>query len=118
MEVLRQPAWWVPFLMFLLHQFIQYILGWSTPWVDAYLDPLLALPVLLGLLLFERRLVFRVKRLSLLEVSLVSIVLMVIFEELFPRLQPAFIRDYFDHLAYLAGAVYFWYLINPTTEKD
>jgi hypothetical protein len=118
MEILRQPAWWIPFLLFLLHQFVQYILGWSTPWVDAYLDPLLALPILLGLLLFERRLVFKVQRLSLLEVSLVSIVLAIIFEEGFPWLQPAFVRDYFDHFAYFVGAVYFWYFINPATERS
>jgi len=116
MEVLRQPAWWIPFVLFLLHQFVQYILGWSTPWVDAYLDPLLALPVLLGLLLFERRLVFRVKRLSLLEVGLVSVVLAIIFEEGFPRLQPAFVQDSFDYLAYLVGAGYFWVFLNPSLE--
>jgi hypothetical protein len=117
MNILRHPTWYIPFLIFLAHQFIQYILGWSTPWVDAYLDPLLALPILLGLLLFERSLIFRVHRLSLLEVCLVSIVLMLIFEEGFPRWQPAFIRDHFDHLAYLVGVVYFWYFINPSPAK-
>ncbi|MFK8162955.1 MAG: hypothetical protein AB8H12_10880 [Lewinella sp.] len=117
MKILRQPAWYIPFLIFLLHQFVQYILGWSTPWVDAYLDPLLALPVLLGLLLFERRLIFNVRRLSGLEVGLVSVVLMLIFEEGFPRLQPAFVRDNYDHLAYLVGAIYFWHVINPVPEK-
>lgn len=117
MEPLRQPAWWIPFLLFLLHQFIQYILGWSTPWVDAYLDPLLALPILLGLLLFERRLVFRIKRLSLLEVTVVSVVLAIIFEEGFPRLEPAFVRDHFDYLAYLVGAGYFWTFLNPSFES-
>jgi hypothetical protein len=117
MEILRQPTWYIPFVIFLLHQFIQYILGWSTPWVDAYLDPLLALPILFGLLLFERRLIFGVHRLSLFEVSLASVVLMVIFEEGFPRWEPAFVRDYYDHLAYLAGAAYFWYFVNPSPAK-
>ncbi|WP_157472255.1 hypothetical protein [Neolewinella persica] len=97
---------------------MQYILGWSTPWVDAYLDPLLALPILLGLLLFERRLIFRIQRLSLLEVCLVSIVLMLIFEEGFPRWEPAFVRDYYDYIAYLFGSVYFWYAVNLGPNKN
>lgn len=117
MGIFRQPAWWIPFLIFLLHQFIQYGLGWSTPIADAYLDPLLALPILLGLLLFERQMIFKIRRLTLLEVCVVTVVLTLIFEEGFPRWQPAFVRDPLDYLAYLAGALYFWVFLNPPPER-
>jgi NAD(P)H-hydrate epimerase len=85
--------------------------------VDAYLAPLLALPILLSLLLFERRIVLRIRRLTLLEVGLISVVLSIIFEEGFPRLQPAFVRGPFDYLAYVAGAGYFWAFLNPDFNK-
>lgn len=113
MEVLQQKSWWIPALLFLLHQISQYGLGWQVPWVDAYLDPLVALPILLGLLVFERRLLFGVHRLDVGEVVIVTIVLAVIFEEGFPRWQPAFIRDRLDYLMYFLGSFYFWNWVNP-----
>lgn len=42
----------------LIHQILQEILGVHVPIVDSYLDPLLFLPILLQLILLERRFVF------------------------------------------------------------
>ncbi len=116
MEILRQPAWWIPAALVLAHQIGQYGLGLKLGVVDGYLDPLLCLPVLLGLWLAERRMIFRQHRLSGLEVVVAGLALAVLFEEGFPRWQPAFVRDWWDYLAYAVGGIWFWWMINPAVE--
>lgn len=113
MEILRKPAWWIPGVLVAAHQVGQHGFSLNLSLVDGYLDPLLCLPVLLGLWLTERRLIFRVQRLTGLEVVVAGLALAVLFEEGFPRWQPAFVRDGWDYLAYAAGGLWFWWMINP-----
>jgi len=116
MDILKQPAWWIPLFLVPIHQFSQYVLGLDLGLIDDYLDPILCLPVLLGLWLTERRVFFRVDRLTGLEIMVASLILSFVFEEIFPRFQPDFVRDWWDYLAYAAGAVWFWWMINPAEE--
>lgn len=113
MDVLKNPAWLVPAVLFLLHQLAQYGLGWSVPLADSFLDPLLCFPILLGLLLIERRWLFDVQRLGWFETATATVVLAVIFEVVFPWLKRDFTADPLDLIAYALGAVYFYFLINP-----
>ena len=113
MDILRKPTWWIPALLFALHQVVQYGLGWKTPVVDDFLDPLLCFPVAFGLLLVERRWLFGVRRLTLLGTVISAVLLAVIVEFVFPLYQPAFVFDPLDFVAYAVGTVYFYYLINP-----
>ncbi|TYR37502.1 hypothetical protein FXV77_05720 [Sphingobacterium phlebotomi] len=45
--------------LFILHQYLQKIAGISLPLVDSYLDPLLCMPILLHLIVWERKLFHR-----------------------------------------------------------
>jgi len=118
MEILARPAWYVAFLLFATHQTLQYGLGWRTPYVDAYLDPTLYLPVMLGLWLVERRWLFGAGRLSGLEVVVAGTALAVLGEEGFPRWQSDFVRDWWDYPAYAVGGLWFWFLVNPKAQSD
>ncbi len=116
METLSRPGWYIAFAIFALHQLVQYGLGWHTPYVDAYLDPVLCLPVILGLWMAEAEYIYGVERLGVLEVVVAGTVLSILFEEGFPRWQPAFVRDWWDYLAYALGGLWFWWWINPEPE--
>lgn len=112
MSVLRNPWWWAAVLIFAAHQLMQRGMGMDLGPLDSYLDPFLAAPILLGFWLFERQLVFKVPELSWFETVVATLVLAVIFEEVFPRYEEGFRRDIIDYLFYGLGGVYFYFLIN------
>lgn len=112
MKVLKNPWWWLAVVAFVVHQGVQWGLGVHQAYVDAYLDPLLAMPVLLGLWLLERQLIFRVQRLQLLETAVATVLLSVLLEEVFPRYEPGFRHDAVDYVFYALGGVYFYLFIN------
>lgn len=101
-------------MVFALHQGVQWGLELNIPFIDSFLDPFLAPPILLGLWLFERQLIWRAPGLSWFETAVATLLLAVIFEEVYPRFQEGFRRDVFDYLAYGLGAVYFYWLINTS----
>jgi len=115
MDILFKPAWWIPALLVPAHQLSQYVLHLDLGLIDDYLDPLLCIPILLGLWLTERRFFLRHHRLTGLEIVIATAVLAVVFEEGFPLWQPDFVRDWWDYPAYALGALWFWWFINPTT---
>ena len=51
MTVFNNPFFWIPALLFAVNQFIERILAIYIPWVHAYLDDLMAMPVILGITL-------------------------------------------------------------------
>ncbi len=112
-EVLRNPWWWLAVILFVGHQVLQHLVNLGFGNIDGYLDPFCAVPILLGLWQLERRLVFRVRRLAWLETAVATLVLAVVFEEIFPRYGTGFRHDAVDYLFYALGGVYFYFLINP-----
>lgn len=112
MRVLKNPWWLAAVLVFALHQLLERVLHIDLGLLDSYLDPFLAAPVLLGFWLLERQLVFRQPRLSWFETSVATVVLAVIFEEVFPVYEEGFRKDVVDYCFYGLGAVYFYFLIN------
>lgn len=114
METLLRPGWYIAFTVFVLHQFVQYGLGWSIPFLDAYLDPVLCLPIVLGMWIAEAEYIYGFRRLKTLELIVVGTFLAVLFEEGFPRWQPAFVRDWWDYLAYALGGLWYWLWLNPS----
>ena len=112
MSVLKNPWWWVAVAVFVLHQVAQRGMGMDFGPIDSYLDPFLAAPILLGLWLFERQLVFKVPELSWFETAVATVVLAVIFEEVFPRYEEGFRRDLIDYAFYALGGLTFYFLIN------
>jgi len=118
MKVFQNTAWLLCVFLFALHQFFQKILGWNIPILDSYLDPLLCLPIFMGMMLFERRFFLRkinnnkMYTFSILETYLIAIVLSIVFEEGFPRWSDQFTKDYFDYVFYSVGALFFHAFIN------
>lgn len=104
-------------ILFVAHQLAERILHHSMPFVDSYLDNLLSTPILLTLLLVERRTLFRYGRdytMSVQEVCLATLVIAVAGEILFPALSDKFTRDYLDVVFYSLGSAAFYLIINKT----
>ena len=121
MLVLKNKIWLGCTLLFLFHQLSQKAFGFDAGWIDNYLDPLLSMPILLGLLLQERQFIitkyFSQKhpttyRLSILEITIATLFFAIIFEEGFPKWSSHFTKDYWDYLAYFIGAFIFSIFIN------
>ena len=117
MRVLGKYTWWGPALIFACHQILQYGFGIRLTLVDAYLDPLLFLPIMLGLFLQERWWFFGHRRMSGLETIVAGLALALVAEDFLPRWQPAFVYDQWDYLFYALGLGWFWWAINPGKEQ-
>ena len=118
MRVFQNPAWLSCVILFITHQFFQKILGWDSLILDSYLDPLLCLPIFMGMMLIERRFFLKKRNynkiytFSILETIIITIVLSIIFEEGFPWWSDQFTRDNFDYMLYFVGALFFYFFIN------
>ncbi len=103
-----------------VHQLLQKGWGVSLPVVDDYLDPLLAMPVLLQLLLLERQILFRkgpAYRFPGVWIIGYTVLIAVLAEGIFPLLQPRFIADPVDVLLYGIGAAWFYDYANTPAEN-
>lgn len=112
-------------LLFVLHQIAQKIMGLPIPLIDSYLDSLLAMPIILGLLLWERRVLFRKGnhyRLSGQEVTIATLFIAFVSEIVFPWLSQKFTFDWPDLLLYTTGSIIFWLTMNkevsPSERKE
>ncbi len=101
----RRWIFWSSFLLFLLHQLLQKGFGIHLPFLHAYLDPFLSMPILLGLLDWERRWRYGWRPLQAWEIAVLTLLFSVLFEWAFPRWNAAFTADYWDVPAYAAGAL-------------
>ena len=102
-------------IIFLAHQITQRVLQLSIPFADNYLDNFLATPILLTLLLIERRAFFGYGEnyiLSVPEVCWVTVFIAVVGEVLFPQLSQDFTADWLDVPIYVLGSLLFYVTIN------
>ena len=107
--------WWACFLLFLMHQFIEKILNWHISIFDNYLDPLLSMPIILGIHLAERQYFFRENKdfkLPVFTILIICTFLAIIFEEGFPKIKNGFVNDPIDYLCYGTGAFVFYLFMN------
>ena len=106
------PLYLLAVALFVAHQLSQKFLGVRLAFVDDYLDPFLSIPLLLGLARAERRWLFGAGDggpFGAVEVAAMTLFLAVLFEEGFPRLDPARqTRDAWDYLAYGLGGVAYY----------
>lgn len=122
MEILKSPLFIISCILFIAHQLLQHVFKINIPIADAYLDNILAMPIILPLLLAERRYLFKrgsVYHLPLLEVILATIYVSLISELLFPLLSSRFTFDWLDFVFFFAGAAA--YLVmerNRLKKKD
>ena len=120
MEILRSPVFVISCILFGAHQALNKLFHVSVPYLDLYLDNLLAMPIILTLLLAERRILFRRGkgyRLPVLDVIVATIYIIFIAEVVFPLLSERFTTDWWDVLFYVLGSVLFLLTINRLPAK-
>ena len=122
-------SWWYkifrPWFIVLLttafvHQLIEKLLLLHLPVIDSYLDPLLLMPVLLHLLLWERRILFRKGinyTFSTFQIILIFILISFVTEYIFPKWNPKFTADIWDVVCYVLGTIYFHIYHNVPYQK-
>lgn len=98
-------------MLFLIHQLLQKVFFVNLELVDAYLDNLLAMPIVLTLLQAERYWLSgsnSKNRLSMLELIMCTIYICLASELLFPMFSPAFTADPVDLAVYFTGTLLYW----------
>lgn len=124
MAILRNKVWVGCLCLLVLHQITQKILTYELALMDNYLDAFLSMPILLGLILEERRLLITKffspnkpsnYHFSFLEIIIATTFFAIIFEEGFPKWSVHFTKDYWDYLAYFSGASIFYIFINKAS---
>lgn len=119
MEILKSPLFITSCVIFIAHQLLQHVFKINIPLANAYLDNFLAMPIILPLLLAERRYLFKrggTYHLPLLEVILATIYVSLISELLFPLLSSRFTFDWLDFAFFFAGAAVY-VLVERNTES-
>lgn len=115
MTVLLSPVFIICMVLFLLHQLLQQALHITLPFLDAHLDNLLAMPIILTLLLAERRWLFKKGndyQLPVLDIIVATAYVIFISEVLFPLLSQKFVADWRDVMFYIAGTFIFYFTIQ------
>lgn len=115
MSVFRNPYFLVACFVFWLNQFLEKILGFYILFAHAYLDDLLAMPVVLGITLQVYRWIHPLKEnftFSKAQVVVGWVYFSFLFEFLLPRWSSTYTADILDVLCYGIGAIIFHKLIN------
>jgi len=109
----KRQLFWFSLLLFTLHQLLQKGCGWNIPFLHAYFDPFLSMPILLGLLNWERRWRYGLQALQSWEIVVITLLFILLFEWIFPLWNPAFTSDLGDLPAYVSGAVLYGLSRSP-----
>lgn len=115
MSVFRNPYFITCAVIFWLNQYLEKVKDIFIPYVHAYLDDLLAMPVVLGLTLQIMRWFHQKRNLYIftkVQIGIAIIYFTIIFEVILPLKSDTYTRDWWDVVCYTIGAVAFYYLIN------
>jgi hypothetical protein len=107
-------------LLFALHQLSQKWWQLSLPFADHYLDPLLCMPILLGIWQWEQQLLYK-RSLTPADIWTATAALSVLFEVGFPYFSPGFTADWIDVILYFTGSALFLFTrgtYNSTKKQD
>jgi hypothetical protein len=107
MQFFKSPLFIVCSILFLLHQLLQHVFSINIALADAYLDNIMAMPIVLTILQAERQILFKralAYQLPVLEVFLATLYIILISELIFPLLTTRFTSDWLDVVFFLAGA--------------
>ncbi len=117
---LRSPLFLICLLVFILHQVSQYIFKIPLPFLNNYLDNFLAMPVILFLLLAEKKYIYKQKdqKLSLLFVIIATLYVALVTEWLFPLLSERFTPDWYDLVFYSLGSAFYYFFMNKIPVKE
>lgn len=115
MRVLQNPYFLTACLLFWANQYLEKIEGIYLPFVHAYLDDILAMPVVLGITLqvFQWIHPQRAKfRFTPVQVLVGWLYFSFLFEFLLPKWSDIYVSDPLDVLMYGLGSLLFYRLIN------
>ncbi|HKK80398.1 MAG TPA: hypothetical protein VJ933_12260 [Phaeodactylibacter sp.] len=101
----KRQLFWLCLLFFALHQLLQKGFGIHLPFLHAYFDPFLSMPILLGLLDWERAWRYGWRPLRPWELGIITALFSLLFEWGFPSWSDAFTADLWDVPAYAFGAL-------------
>lgn len=119
MSAVKSPIFILCTVVFIIHQLMQKVMNIHFTLFDSYLDNLLAMPIILTLLMIERRYLLGRNHffsLSILEIFIATFFIVVVAEIVFPLLSRGFIRDWWDLPFYALGSFIFYLTINPKGE--
>lgn len=114
-QMLIRPWFIGVLILVLIHQIAQKVLVLNIPILDSFLDPLLFMPILLHLILWERRFLFGKGFryvLSWKQIIVNLVFVTILCEYFFPRWNAAFTMDYLDILCYSLGTLLFGKFLN------
>ncbi|WP_297334807.1 magnesium citrate secondary transporter [Algoriphagus sp.] len=115
MTVLKNPFFFFPVLLFGLNQLLEKAFQIFIPIIHAYLDDLLAMPVILGITLQLFRWMHPAKNSYIFAKTPIIIswvYVSLVFEWFLPRQSPQYISDPWDILCYGMGTIYFYRWMN------
>ena len=115
MPLYLNPYFILPVVLFWANQFVEKILLIHVPWIHAYLDDLLAMPVVFGITLQVYRWIHPLKGRFVFTKTQVIIGLFYfafLFEILLPKWSPQYTADPWDVVCYGLGAWLFFKKIN------
>lgn len=118
--VFKNPFFVIPCLIFWINQYLEKSKGVSIPIVHAYLDDIMAMPVVLGITLqvfnwihpLKNRLVFTKK-----QIIIGWLYFSFMFEYVLPKWSTTHTSDILDVLCYGLGAIFFYKFINVYKSK-
>lgn len=115
MSVFKNPFFYIPVLFFLSNQILEKGLAVFIPFVHAYLDDLLAIPVILGITLQIYKKIHPKKdrfTFTKTQIFVAVIYVSIVFEWFLPKFSSIYISDSLDVICYFAGGIYFYLLVN------
>lgn len=115
MKVLTNLYFFIPCLIFWINQYLEKVRGIFLPFVHAYLDDLLAMPVILGITLQVYRWIHPQRnhfRFTKVQIIVGFAYISILFELLLPIWSSRYVADPVDVLCYALGSIYFYHLIN------
>lgn len=118
MKTLLKFSYIFPLFLFIVHQVTQKILGLEFLFFDSYLDPFCLTALFFPLLKLERKILFGQDKLNLLELLLIFMVLVIVFEGILPFYFKQFVSDFWDVVAMALGTIWFVIFEKKTARSN
>src|ERR1700744_6562195 len=107
--------WFVAFCLIWLTVFITRKIGHPIPYINGYIDDLIAIPVIANLgLWFQRVIIIKSNHytLSVWHITFITIYVTLVFEVLLPHLSKIYTADWIDAVLYILGGIFFYKVMN------
>lgn len=120
MSVLKNPFFIIPCMLFWINQLLERAFNLYIPFIHAYFDDLLAIPVVLGITLQIYRWIHPLKGdflFSKVQIGIGVAYFSILFEVLLPIWSILYTSDFWDVLCYMLGAIFYYRYINVKDTK-